>query len=141
MWSTRIGTALFGLIGLGIAYVGISFLVDPVGQAVGFVGSAAPDPAAVAGSAKGVRDLASGIAIAVLLVGGQRRLAGLFAVGAALIPLGDMLVVLSQGGSVVVALAVHGATALVAVVAGLLLVRGSTATPAPARAVAQPVTS
>jgi Domain of unknown function (DUF4267) len=143
MWSTRIGTALLGLIGLGIAYIGITFLVDPLGSAAGFAGSTIPDPAQVAGNAKGVRDLVSGIAVAVLLVSRQRRVAGWFAIGAALIPIGDMLVVLSQGGSVVIALAVHGATALAAVLAGVLLLRGTAPAPAaaPVRAAAHPVAS
>jgi uncharacterized protein DUF4267 len=141
MWSTRIGTALLGLVGLGIAYIGISFLLDPLGSAAGYAGSAATDPAHVAGSAKGVRDLVSGIAVAILLVARQRRAAGWFALVAALIPIGDMLVVLFQGGSVVIALAVHGATALVVVIAGLLLLRGSATVPTPARAVAAPVAS
>jgi hypothetical protein len=142
MWSTRIGTALLGLIGLGIAYVGISYLIDPVGQAPTFVGSAAPDPVHVLGNAKGVRDLATGVAIAVLVAARQRRVAGWFALGGALIPTGDMLVVLAQHGSVVTALAVHGATAVAAVLAGVLLLRGGGApVPVPVRATADPVSS
>jgi Domain of unknown function (DUF4267) len=133
MTSTRIGTALLGLIGLGIAYVGISYLIDPLGQAPGFAGSAGPDPTHVLGNAKGVRDLATGVAIAVLLVVRQRRIAGWFVLGGALIPTGDMLVVLANHGSVVTALTVHGATALAAVLAGVLLVRGSDPIAAPAR--------
>jgi hypothetical protein len=130
MTSSRIGTVLFGLIGLGIAYVGISYLVDPVGQAPTFVGSAAPDPVHVLGNAKGVRDLMTGVAIAVLLLARQRRVAGWFALGGALIPTGDMLVVLANHGSAVTALTVHGATALVAVLAGVLLLRGGDRVPA-----------
>jgi hypothetical protein len=141
MWSTRIGTALLALIGLGIAYIGISFLIDPLGSAAGFAGSSTPDPAHVAGNAKGVRDLVSGVAVGILLAARQRRAAGWFALVAALIPIGDMLVVLAQGGSVVTALAVHGATALAAVLAGVLLLRGSAPAPVPARAETQPVAS
>jgi hypothetical protein len=143
MGSTRIGTALLGLIGLGIAYVGISYLVDPVGVAPSFVGSTTPDPAQFLGNAKGVRDLVTGIGVGILLVARQRRAAGWFALVAALIPIGDMLVVLNRGGSVVIALAVHGATALVVVVAGVLLLRSSSpaAAPAPAPAAAEPVAS
>lgn len=134
MTSTRIGTALLGLIGVGIAYIGISFLIDPLGQAQGFAGSAGPDPVQVLGNAKGVRDIMSGVAIAVLLLARQRRTAGWFALGAALIPTGDMLVVLANHGSVVTALAVHGATALVAVLSGVLLLRGGDRAPARPRA-------
>jgi hypothetical protein len=141
MWSTRIGIVLLGLIGLGIAYVGIGFFLDPLGRTAGFAGSALIDPAQVAGNAKGVRDLVSGIGIAVLLLSRQRRAAGWFAIVAALIPVGDMLVVLLEHGSVVTALAVHGATAVVAVVAGVLLLRGSAPAPVPDRPVADPVAS
>jgi hypothetical protein len=136
MWSTRIGTVLLGLIGLGIAYIGISYLVDPLGQAPNFVGSTTPDPAYVLGNAKGVRDLATGVAVAVLLVARQRRVAGWLALGGALIPTGDMLVVLTQHGSVVTALAVHGAAAVATALAGVLLLRGSAPAPVPARAAA-----
>jgi hypothetical protein len=141
MWSTRIGTALLGLVGLGITYIGITFLVDPLGQGSGFAGSTVPDPAHLLGNAKGVRDLASGAAIAVVLLAvRQRPVAGWLALGGALIPAGDMLVVLAQHGSVVTALAVHGATALVMVLAGVLLLRGAAPAPVPARA-ARPVAS
>jgi uncharacterized protein DUF4267 len=133
MGSTRIGTALLGLVGLGITYIGITFLIDPLTQASGFAGSTAPDLVHVLGGAKGVRDIASGAAIAVVLLAvRQRRVSGWLALGGALIPAGDMLVVLSQGGSVVTALAVHGATALAMVLAGVLLLRGSAPAAAPA---------
>jgi hypothetical protein len=138
MNGTRIGVVLLGLIGLGITYVGISFFVDPVGRTLAYAGSALVDPAAVAGTAKGVRDLVSGIAIAVLLISRQWRAAGWFAIVAALIPFGDMLVVLLEHGSVVIALSVHGATAAVAVLAGVLLLRGSARSARSARSSGSP---
>jgi uncharacterized protein DUF4267 len=141
MTGTRIGTVLLGLIGLGITYIGIGFLLDPLAQGAGFAGNPALDPGQVLGNAKGVRDIASGVAIAVLLVARQRRVAGWFAIVAALIPTGDMLVVLANGGSVVTALAVHGATALVAVLAGVLLLRGESRRARSVRPAAQPVAS
>ncbi|GAA4936743.1 uncharacterized protein DUF4267 [Actinomycetospora succinea] len=133
MNSRRIGTALLGAVGVGIAVVGSRYLADPVGQVPGYVGSTTLDPAVVAGNAKGVRDLAAGGAVTVLLAARQWRAAGWFAVGAATIPVGDMLVVLAQGGSVLTALAVHGATALVVLLAGVLLLRGSAPATVPAR--------
>jgi hypothetical protein len=129
MWSTRIGTGLLGLVGLGISYIGISYLADPVKQAPTFTGGAAADPTAVVGNAKGVRDLTTGLAIAALLVSRQRRAAGWAALGGALIPTGDMLVVLARGGRPAFALAVHGSAAAATALAGVLLLRGTRPTP------------
>src|SRR5262249_30656916 len=72
--------------------------------------------------AKGVRDIVSGLVVLGLLITGQKFALGLFLLIAALIPLGDMTIVLTHGGSPATAFGVHGATAafLIFVGAGIL---------------------
>lgn len=117
------GSAIAALIGAGITYIGWQYLSDPLGGAPQFAGSTAPDPAHLLGNAKGVRDLATGALLGGLLLAGRRRLAGRFMAAAAIIPAGDALVVLANGGSTATALGVHGLTAVAAVAGGILLDR------------------
>ena len=125
MRDTRIGTAIAGLVAVGIGYVGVRYLTVPLAEAPGFVGSGDPDPATFLGNAKGVRDLASGIVLGGLLVTGRQRAAGWFMTAAAMIPTGDALVVLANAGSTTTAFGIHGATAVALLIGGGLLRSGA----------------
>jgi len=111
--------ALSALVGVGIIFIGARFLLAPSIAATGY---------GVAGigaylSAKGVRDIVSGLFVFVLIAGGQSRALGWIMASAVLIPVGDSLIVLRNGGSRVTAFGIHGATAVaMLVIAGLLLV-------------------
>lgn len=72
---------------------------------------------------KGVRDIASGVAVLVALFTTDHRTVGILVLILSLIPLGDMLNVLASGGKKVTAFTVHGVTCLVMLFAGLLLIR------------------
>jgi hypothetical protein len=124
MIGTRIGTGIAALIGAGISWVGWQYTTAPVATAPSFVGSPDPDPVRFLGNAKGVRDLFFGVAIAGLLATRRRREAGAFMLLASMVPAGDALVVLRNGGSTATALGVHGATAAAGVASGVLLLRG-----------------
>jgi hypothetical protein len=72
-------------------------------------------------SIKGVRDITSGIVpLVVLLVAGP-HVFGWVLVAAAITPIGDAVIVLTNGGTLKQALSVHGATAVLLVAAGLVL--------------------
>ena len=71
---------------------------------------------------KGVRDIASGLAVFTLLSTTSHRTVGIVVLVLALIPFGDMSNVLASGGSKTTALSVHGLTCLVMLLAGLLLI-------------------
>lgn len=127
MTVSRIATAL-SLIGAAfILYIGISYLVTPETIATGFGLPEWPKGDAVAFmNLKGVRDVVSGLIILVLLATEQRYALGIVTLVIALIPVGDMLTVLSWGGSTAAAFGIHGLTAALVAVGGVLLIRERT---------------
>jgi hypothetical protein len=72
---------------------------------------------------KGVRDIASGLVVFALMLAAGPRLVGIVLLAFAVIPLGDMSVVLGSGGSKSKALSIHGLTCAVMLIVGLLLIR------------------
>ena len=70
---------------------------------------------------KGVRDIASGLAVLVSLIWGSSFFAGVILLALVTIPIGDMFVVLMGNGSTKSALGIHGVTAIVMIVTGILL--------------------
>ncbi len=125
---TTIASTVAGVIGVGIILIGARFLVTPhtaaagfgvpVGAAGGKIPAGGPYPWLYA---KGVRDIASGIFLWILLANGAPRLLGAFMVAASLIPIGDSVIVLRGGGSRAAAFGIHGATAAVLLAAGIAL--------------------
>jgi hypothetical protein len=123
MLATEIGYALAALTAAGIIFIGARFIVAPRTAAAGF-GLAAPfvdghaDPYL---SAKGVRDIASGLIAVILLAARLPHVLGWFELAASIIPIGDALIVLRRNGPKATAYGVHGATAAVLLAtAGLL---------------------
>jgi hypothetical protein len=124
MHTVSIGVAL--LLALGIIIVGAQYLAAPR-QAVRSFGLPLPD--AGAGTTgwlrlKGVRDAATGLAVLALMAWGTRRDIGLVLLALAVIPIGDMLVVLGAHGSRKLAFGMHGVTALVMVLTALAFLMG-----------------
>lgn len=74
---------------------------------------------------KGVRDIASGLIVLVVMTCVGSQAAGLVLLVAAVIPVGDMLIVLAGKGSVASAVGIHGATALVMILAAVPLIAGA----------------
>jgi hypothetical protein len=71
---------------------------------------------------KGVRDIASGLVVFAMMLTAGPRLVGIVLLAFAVIPLGDMLVVLGSGGSKSKALSIHGLTCAVMLMVGFLLI-------------------
>ena len=104
---------------LFILFIGGRFLVAPAIATAGF--GVAEDRRRAFTSIKGVRDITSGIVpLVVLLVAGP-QVFGWVLVAAAITPIGDAVIVLTNGGTLKQALSVHGATAVVLIAAGLVL--------------------
>jgi hypothetical protein len=104
---------------LFILFIGGRFLVAPAVATAGF--GVAEDRRRAFTSIKGVRDITSGIVpLVVLLVAGP-HVFGWVLVAAAITPIGDAVIVLTNGGTLKQALSVHGATAVLLVAAGLVL--------------------
>ena len=124
MLPTYIAYALSGLIGLGIIFVGTRFLLAPSTAAAGY-GIPVEQETARAGAylaAKGVRDIASGFFVFILIAFQAPQILGWIIVAATIIPIVDAVIVLTHNGSKATAYGMHGATAAVMLVtAGLLL--------------------
>ena len=74
-------------------------------------------------SAKGIRDIASGLFAAILIAYGSAHVLGWFMLAATLIPVADAVIVLHNGGSRTIAFGVHGGTAVaMLIISGLLLI-------------------
>jgi hypothetical protein len=106
------------LIGVGIIYIGINGLLHPeaAAEAYGMPLHASSDFSFV--RIKAVRDIVSGLfALAFLFLKRRRELSVLLLL-AALIPIGDFLLVLLTGDHQIVHLAIHSGTALYIIIVG-----------------------
>ncbi|MGW4352167.1 DUF4267 domain-containing protein [Nocardia sp. NPDC004582] len=123
-FGRRLGTA-GAVLGSGfIMSVGGGYLLAPQRMAPGFGFTDWPHAAADGFlNVKGVRDVATGLVVLVLLAAGQRRAAGAALLTLALIPTGDMLTILVRRGSTATALSVHGLTAALVAATGALVLR------------------
>jgi hypothetical protein len=119
----NVADVLAGLIGVGIILIGAQYFWIPrAARGFGIPATPVEDVAFRSWlTVKGVRDIATGVFIFVLLAGGTPHLLGGFMLAATLIPTGDALIVLRAKGPKAAAYGIHGATAVVAVVVAVLL--------------------
>jgi len=117
---------LAAVLGVAVIAMGAAYLIAPTASAKGFGLPEWPDGALAAWlNIKGIRDLAMGAAILVLLATSGPHAMGWYLLVSAIVPIGDAVIVLRHGGSKLLALAMHGATAaVVAAVAVVLLLAG-----------------
>lgn len=122
--TTTIGYVLAGLLAAGIIFIGARFMVSPRVAAAGY--GVLPDldqPSAGAYlNVKGIRDIATGLFVIILLAAGATHLVGWVMLAATIIPLADASIVLRHGGSRSVAWGVHGVTAAVMLITSALLI-------------------
>ena len=71
---------------------------------------------------KGIRDIAAGLIVLTMMLVADSRMVGTVLLVFAIIPFGDMSIVLRSGGSKSTAFSVHGLTCAVMVLVGLLLI-------------------
>jgi len=107
---------------VGIIAIGARFLVAPRAAMLGF--GLAPDALRALTAIKGVRDITSGVLVLVVWAAAGHAALGWAMVAAALIPSGDALIVVTNGGKLAAALGIHGLTAALLVAAGLVLALG-----------------
>lgn len=121
MVTNGIGYGLAALIAVGIIAIGVRFLLAPGTAAAGY--GVPEDQAGNSAylTAKGLRDIAAGMFTAILLAAQRPHLLAWFLVAAALIPVGDMIIVLRHHGPKATAYGIHGITALVLLAAAALL--------------------
>jgi hypothetical protein len=121
---SSIGFYLSGVIAAGIIFIGCRFLLAPSTAATAYGVPTGAEPHSQAYlSAKGIRDIASGLFTAMLIAYGSAHPLGWFMLIATLIPIADAMIVLRQGGSRTIAFGVHGGTAVATlIISGLLLI-------------------
>ena len=116
-----VGLVLVWIVSIGIIVIGAFYLARNVGNAGGFGLPVLPHEQARAWwQVKGVRDIVTGLAPITLLFVQPAALPWLILIEA-LIPIGDMSVILANRGSRARAFGVHGATALGMIIAAFLL--------------------
>jgi sterol desaturase/sphingolipid hydroxylase (fatty acid hydroxylase superfamily) len=74
---------------------------------------------------KGVRDVVAGLVVLALTVWAGPHILGIILLIEAMIPAGDMSVILAAKGSTKTALGIHGLTAALMILAAILLIMGS----------------
>ena len=115
--------SLAALIAAGVIFLGCSYLLAPA-RVVGSFGLKLPasDPDTRAWlRLKGIRDLGLGLLVLTMMLTADRQTLGTTLLVAAIVPFGDMSVVLGSGGSKSKAFSIHGVTCVVLLVVGLLL--------------------
>jgi hypothetical protein len=112
------------LISVAIIVIGCFYLLSPQRILGGFgLKPPAPDVDTRAWlRLKGIRDIASGLAVLTLMLTTNSRTVGIVLLVFAIIPFGDMSNILGSGGSKVTAFSVHAVTCAVMLFAGLLLI-------------------
>jgi uncharacterized membrane protein len=71
---------------------------------------------------KGIRDIASGLVVLAMMLTADSRLVGIVLLVLAVVPFGDMSIILGSGGSKSKAFFMHGVTCAVMLVVSLLLI-------------------
>ncbi len=118
-----IALCLAALIAISIMVIGCFYLASPE-RISGSFGLKPPPPDADTRAwlrLKGIRDFTSGLVVLSMMLTANTRLVGIVLIAFAIIPLGDMSIVLGSGGSKSKAFSVHGVTCAVMLVVGLLL--------------------
>ncbi|MDI6029148.1 DUF4267 domain-containing protein [Corticibacterium sp. UT-5YL-CI-8] len=118
------GVAL--LVSIGIIAIGAMYLARPATAMRSF---GLPLPAEGESTMwwlrlKGVRDVATGLLVLALMMRGDLQIVGVTLLVDALIPLGDMLLILGAKGSTRAALSIQGFTALLMAAAAVPLIAG-----------------
>src|SRR5215471_11751665 len=116
---------LAALLAVGIIVIGCFYLFAPE-RISGTFGLRPPAPDADTRAwlrPKGIRDVVAGLVVLAMMLTADSRSVGIALLVEAIIPFGDMSIVLGSGGSKSRALSIHGVTCIVMLVVGILLIR------------------
>jgi hypothetical protein len=109
---------------VGIIVIGCFYLVSPerISGSFGLKPPASNADTRAWLRLKGIRDVASGLAMLTLMLTTDSRTVGIVLLVFTIIPFGDMSNILASGGRKATAFSVHGVTCAVMLFAGLLLI-------------------
>lgn len=115
---------LAALIAVGIIVIGCFYLVSPerISGTFGLKPPATDADTRAWLRLKGIRDVASGLVILTMMLTAGSRSVGIVMLVFAIIPFGDMSIILGSSGSKSTAFSVHGITFAVMLIVGLLLI-------------------
>lgn len=120
----NVNTVLATAVALFVVYLGLSFILTPETSTPGVGLPNWPDGDGDGFlTMKGIREVAMGLVIGVLLVTGHRRALGWVLLMEAVAPFGDMINVLAHRGSIAAAFGIHGLTSALIAITGLLILR------------------
>ena len=119
-----ISLTLAALMALGIIVIGCFYLLSPerISGTFGLKPPASDADTRAWLRPKGIRDVAAGLVVLTMMLTADGRAVGIALLVEAIIPLGDMSIVLGSGGSKSRALSIHGLTCVAMLVVGLLLI-------------------
>ena len=112
------------LLALGIIVIGCFYLLSPerISGTFGLKPPASDADTRAWLRPKGIRDLVAGLVVLTMMLTADMRSVGIVLLVEAIIPLGDMSIILGSGGSKSRAFSIHGVTSAVMFVVGLLLI-------------------
>ena len=115
---------LAALMALGIIVIGGFYLVSPkrISGTFGLKPPASDADTLAWLRPKGIRDVVAGLVVLTMMLVASRQLVGTALLVEAIIPFGDMSIILASGGSRSRALSIHGVTCAAMLVVGFLLV-------------------
>lgn len=119
--------SLAALIAVGIMVIGCCYLVSPerISGTFGLKPPASDADTRAWLRLKGIRDAVAGLVVLTMMLTADRQSVGIALLVLAIIPLGDMSIILGSGGSKSRAFSIHGVTCAVMLVVGPLLIHWS----------------
>ena len=115
---------LAALVAVGIIVIGSFYLLSPerISGSFGLKPPASDADTRAWLRLKGIRDVVAGLVVLAMMLTADLRSVGIVLLVEAIIPFGDMSIILASGGSKSRALSIHGVTCAVMLVVGLLLI-------------------
>jgi hypothetical protein len=116
--------SLAALVAAGIIVIGCFYLAAPqrISGTFGLKPPASDADTRAWLRPKGIRDVVAGLVLLAMMLTADGRVLGIVLLVEAIIPLGDMSIILASGGSKSKAFSIHGVTCAVMLVVGLLLI-------------------
>jgi len=115
---------LAAFLAAGIIVIGCFYLVSPerISGSFGLKPPASDADTRAWLRPKGIRDVVAGLIVFTMMFAADTRSVGIALLVEAIIPFGDMSIILASGGSKSRAFSIHGVTCVVMLVVGLLLI-------------------
>ena len=116
--------SLAALMAVGVIVIGCLYLVFPerISGSFGLKPPASDAETRAWLRLKGIRDVVSGLVVLTMMPTADGRAVGIVLLVEAIVPLGDMSIILGSGGSKSRAFSIHGVTCAVMLVVGVLLI-------------------